>query len=139
MVFGGGLVAQAQQGSPTAQAAMKSLTVATADRAEGRGQRASDSGGGFRGLSIYRAVLRLLCAVQHSGAADVLGVLAAVLSLYMLYVLATGTPLPALVPIAAVIISMNLRRFRYERAEAFALFYAGLIILAVFGFLAWRR
>src|SRR5206468_3170875 len=52
------------------------------------------------------------------------------LSVYMLAVFYTGSPLPALVPIAAVIIGMNARRFKYARDEAFALLYAGLIVAA---------
>jgi hypothetical protein len=49
----------------------------------------------------------------------------------MLAVALTGISLPALVPIAVVVIGMNIRRFRYERSEAFALLYAGLIVAAV--------
>ena len=41
--------------------------------------------------------------------------------------------LPALVPIAVVVIGMNLRRFRYERSELFALLYAGIIVAVVVG------
>lgn len=60
-------------------------------------------------------------------------VLCAVLSLYMLIVAFTATALPALVPIAIVVIGMNLRQFRYDRSEAFALLYAALIVGAVIG------
>ena len=60
-------------------------------------------------------------------------VLCAVLSLYMLIVAFTATALPALVPIAVVVIGMNLRQFRYDRSEAFALLYATLIIGASAG------
>ena len=60
-------------------------------------------------------------------------VLGGVLAFYMLLVALTGLPLPALVPIAVVIIGMNLRQFRYERSEGFALLYAGLIVAAVAG------
>ncbi|HEV2472271.1 MAG TPA: hypothetical protein VGS41_06375, partial [Chthonomonadales bacterium] len=38
--------------------------------------------------------------------------------------------LPALVPIAVVVIGAHWRRFKYERSEAFALLYAGIIVVA---------
>ncbi len=60
-------------------------------------------------------------------------VLCAVLSLYMLIVAFTATALPALVPIGVVVIGMNLRQFRYDRSEAFALLYAALIVGAAVG------
>lgn len=60
-------------------------------------------------------------------------VLCAVLSVYMLVVAFAGPALPALVPIAVVVIGMNLRQFRYDRSEAFALLYSALIVGAVVG------
>ena len=138
VVFGGGLVAQAQQGSPVAQAAMKSLTVGlpTVQRIVANALPMP-----VVGFADYLFIALFFACFAKFGipARRTFFALAGVLSLYMLYVLATGMPLPALVPIAAVIISMNLRRFRYERAEAFALFYAALIICAIFGFMSWRR
>ena len=138
VVFGGGLVTQAQQGSPMAQAAMKSLTVGLPTVQKNAANALPMPVVGFADY-LFIALFFACFAKFGIPARRTFFVLAGVLSLYMLYVLATGTPLPALVPIAAVIISMNLRRFRYERAEAFALFYAALIILAVFGFIAWRK
>ena len=139
VVFGDGLVTQAQQGSPTAQAAMRSLTVALPTMQRHAANALPEE---LRvGFADYLFIALFFACFAKFGvpARRTFFVLAGVLSLYMLYVMATGTALPALVPIAAVIISMNLRRFRYERSEAFALFYAGLIILAVFGFMAWRK
>ena len=138
VVFGGGLVAQAQQGSATAQAAMQSLTVALPTVQKHAANALPMPVVGFADY-LFIALFFACFAKFGVPARRTFFALAGVLSLYMLYVLATGTPLPALVPIAAVIISMNLRRFRYERAEAFALFYAALIICAVFGFIAWRK
>ncbi len=57
--------------------------------------------------------------------------LAIVLSLYMLVVLVTGLRLPALVPMAVVVIIAHWRRFHYARSEAFALLYAGLVVAAI--------
>ena len=138
VVFGGGMVAQAQQGSPAAQAAMKSLTVGLPTVQKDAANALPMPVVGFADY-LFIALFFACFAKFGIPARRTFFALAGALSLYMLYVLKTGTPLPALVPIAAVIISMNLRRFRYERAEAFALFYAALIILAVFGFVAWRK
>ncbi len=139
VVFGGGLVTQAQQGDKAAQTAMQSLTVALPTV-----QRAAPNALPMElrvGFADYLFIALFFACFAKFGipARRTFVVLSGVLALYMLVVLATGTALPALVPIAAVIILMNLRRFRYDRAEAFALFYAGLIIVGVFGFMAWRR
>ena len=64
-------------------------------------------------------------------------VLIGFLTAYMIVVAVTATPLPALVPIAAVILGMNLKHFKYERSEAFALLYAGLIVVSVLGWFAY--
>ena len=60
------------------------------------------------------------------------------LAAYMAVVALAGLALPALVPMAAVLIGMNIRRFRYERSELFALLYAGLIVAGVLIALALR-
>ncbi len=65
-------------------------------------------------------------------------VLCGLLTGYMLFVAWKGIDLPALVPIAIVVIGMNLRHFRYTREELFAMLYAGLIVVAVLGFMVWR-
>ena len=65
-------------------------------------------------------------------------VLFVTLFLYMAIVFLTGTALPALVPVGVVVLVMNWRQFRYERSEAFALLYAGLILSAALGYLIFR-
>ena len=60
------------------------------------------------------------------------------LFLYMAVVFLSGIALPALVPIAVVVIGMNWRRFRYERSEAFALLYAGLLLSGALAYLTLR-
>jgi hypothetical protein len=64
-------------------------------------------------------------------------VLIAVLCIYMLAVVITDTNLPALVPVGIVLIALHARQFRYERSEAFALLYAGILLAAVLGGLFW--
>ena len=65
-------------------------------------------------------------------------VLCVLLTGYMLFVAQTGIAMPALVPIAVVVIGMNVRHFRYSREEWFAMLYAGLIVVSVLGFMMWR-
>ena len=57
--------------------------------------------------------------------------LAVILSLYMLVVLITGLRLPALVPMAVVVIATHWKRFHYARSEVFALLDAGLVIAVI--------
>ncbi len=71
------------------------------------------------------------------GYGKTVGPLAVILSLYMGVVLLTGWSLPALVPMAAVVLIRHWRRFEYSRSERFALLYAGLIALAVLGAAVW--
>ncbi len=63
--------------------------------------------------------------------------LALVLALYMLLVLLTGWSLPALVPMALVVLAVHRRSFRYERHERFALLYAGLLLVAMMAASVW--
>lgn len=65
-----------------------------------------------------------------------------VLTAYMLVVLVTDLSLPALLPMAVVMIALHWRHFHYARSEAFALLYAGLFIAVIavgFWFLARRQ
>jgi hypothetical protein len=65
-----------------------------------------------------------------------------VLTLYMLVVLVTGLSLPALLPMAVVMIALHWRHFHYARSEAFALLYAGLFIAVIavgFWFISRRQ
>lgn len=55
------------------------------------------------------------------------------LSAYMAVAMATNWALPALVPMAVVMIAVNWRRFHYERSELFALLYAALFIGLILG------
>ncbi|HXG25153.1 MAG TPA: hypothetical protein VNJ09_11400 [Chthonomonadales bacterium] len=54
-----------------------------------------------------------------------------VLTAYMLVVLITGLSLPALLPMAVVMIALHWRHFHYARSEVFALLYAGLFIAII--------
>jgi hypothetical protein len=66
--------------------------------------------------------------------------LIAVLCAYMLVVLVKEINLPALVPMAILMIGLHWRRFHYERSELFALLYAALFIgLIAAGFWLFGR
>lgn len=57
--------------------------------------------------------------------------LAAVLVPYMVLVFVKQWELPALVPIALAMVGVHWREFRYTRAEGFALFYAGILVVGI--------
>src|SRR5207248_1233872 len=62
-------------------------------------------------------------------------VLMATLCAYMLLVFFYGWNLPALVPMAVVMVGLHWRQFHYRRSEVFALIYAALfVVLIVAGF-----
>ncbi|HLK59155.1 MAG TPA: hypothetical protein VKU00_21515 [Chthonomonadaceae bacterium] len=141
VVFGGGLVTQAQSGkSQVAQEAMKALTVQlpTAQPKSGAAPLSLIGFADFLFIALFFACFTRFGIPSRNTFLVLCGLLMA----YMLTVFLTNISLPALVPIAVVVISMNLRRFRYERSEAFALLYASLFLLALAGafyFLSHKR
>ena len=60
-----------------------------------------------------------------------LGILIILLSAYMLVVYFSGWSLPALLPLAVVMLALHWRYFHYSRSEMFALLYAGVFILLI--------
>jgi hypothetical protein len=128
VVFGGGLVTQAQSGnapvalpaaSPKTGAAPMQLAVGFAD-------------------FLFIATFFTCFARFGVPSRRTFITLCIVLTGYMMIVAIREVSLPALVPIAVVIIGMNLRHFRYSREESFAMLYAGIIVAAVLGFLVVR-
>lgn len=134
VVFGGGLVTQAQSGkSPVAKQAMQALTVKLPTTSKPPGGAAPmQLAIGFADF-LFIALFFACFARFGIPSRRTFIALCVVLAAYMGYVALTDIALPALVPIAVVVIGMNLREFRYERSEAFALLYAGLIVAAVAG------
>jgi hypothetical protein len=131
VVFGGGLVTQANSGTaPVARAARDALSLSLPKT--GAAPLTLTIGfADFLFIALFFACFARFGIPSRRTFAVLYGVLAA----YMLIVFQGGIDLPALVPIAVVVIGMNFRRFHYERSEAFALLYAGLILLAAaFGF-----
>ena len=136
VVFGGGLVAQANSGkSPAAAAAMRSLTVPLTPRVTSLAAPPPVMVGFADFLFI---ALFFACFVRFRvPAGRTFAVLCGILALYMLVVIVGHIDLPALVPIAVVVVGCNLGEFRYARDEAFAMLYAGLIVVGVLGALVF--
>ena len=133
VVFGGGLVTQATSGKASiATAAMRALTVKLPTMHLTRGAAPMQLA---IGLADFLFIALFFACFKKFGVAawNTFIVMCAVLSVYMLIVAYKDLPLPALVPIAVVVVGMNLRQFRYERSEGFALLYAGIIISIVGG------
>lgn len=137
-VLGGGVVSAATSGKNTvAQAAMTALTVQLPTVQPKSGAAPISLQIGF--ADFLFTALFFACFVRFEvPARRIFQVLFGTLFLYMAIVFFTGAPLPALVPIAIVVLGMTRRRFQYERSEAFALLYVGLILVAVLGFLVFR-
>lgn len=136
VVFGGGLVTQVTSGkAPIAMAAMRALTVKLPTMHLTRGAAPMQLA---IGLADFLFIALFFACFKKFGVAawNTFIVMCGVLSVYMLIVAYKDLPLPALVPIAVVVVGMNLRQFRYERSEGFALLYAGIIV-AVVGSVFW--
>jgi hypothetical protein len=131
VVFGGGAVTQANTGkAPMAQAAMQSLTVPLASHPKGAAPMELSVGfADFLFIALFFACFARFGVPSRRTFLT----LAAVLTGYLAVVYIIKVDLPALVPIAIVVVGMNLRQFRYERSEAFALLYAGLIVAVMLG------
>jgi len=138
VVFGGGMVSQANSGkAPVAQAAMKSLTVPLSSPLHPKtGAAPMELAVGFADFLFISLFFSCFMRFGVSSRPTFL-VLCAVLTGYLAVVYVRSVDLPALVPIAVVVVGMNLRRFQYERSEAFALLYAGLIVAGVLGGLVY--
>jgi hypothetical protein len=132
VVFGGGLVTQAKKGNAPAKVAMQALTVKMPTTHPVHGVQPMQFAVGFADY-LFVALFFACFARFALPLRSTLIVLCGTLMGYMILVGLTGWDLPALVPIAIVVISMNWRQFRYERSEAFALLYAGLIVAALAG------
>ena len=127
-VFGGGVVSQAvHKKSAAAVHAMQTLTV-----------RLPTTGGSMHGAHpialtvgfadfLFTALFFACFKRFHIPSRRTFWVLYVVLALYSALVYLTGIPLPALVPIAVVIIACHSREFRYERQEKIALAAAALL------------
>lgn len=133
-----GVVATAVNGTNTlAQTAMSALTVQLPAMQPKNGAAPFHLQIGFADFLFI--ALFFACFVRFDiPARRTFQVLFVTLFLYMALVFLGDVALPALVPVAVVVIGMNWRRFRYERSEAFALLYAGLLLCGALGYLLYR-
>ena len=132
-VLGGGIVHQAVSGkSQLAKTAMSALTVQLPSTKAEAGSAPIPL---LIGFADFLFIALFFACFRRFGvpAWRTFVALCALLSVYMAVVAYTDMPLPALVPIAIVIIGMNLRQFRYERSESFALLYAALLVFVIGG------
>ncbi|MDE2126218.1 MAG: hypothetical protein KGJ62_06485 [Armatimonadetes bacterium] len=131
-VFGGGVVAQAvHKKSGAAVHAMQTLTVqlpSTHGAMHGAHPIALTVGfADFLFIALFFACFKRF----HIPARRTFWIMYVVLALYSALVYLTGIALPALVPIALVVIICHSREFRYERQEKIALCAATLVAAAV--------
>lgn len=140
VVFGGGLVTQANSGhSPIASAAMSALTVRLPTTGPRTGAAPMQLSVGFADF-LFTSLFFACFARFATPSKRTFWVLFATLVGYMLLVFFFSLDLPALVPIALVVIGMNARRFQFARSEAFAMLYAGILVLAILGgMILWSR
>ncbi len=132
-VFGGGVVSQATHGqSQTAVRAMQALTVKLPTSHPNGGAAPMQLAVGFADF-LFIALFFSCFQRFKIPSKRILIALCLLLIGYMAVVALFGLALPALVPIAVVMIGMNVRRFKYKRDELFALIYAGLICAVIAG------
>ena len=137
-VFGGGVVATAISGKNTvAQAAMTALTVQLPTMQPTSGAAPFTLNIGF---ADFLFIALFFACFAHFGIPSrrTFYVLFVTLFFYMAIVFSFGPALPALVPVAVVVIGMHWRRFRYKRSEAFALLYVGLLVSGILAYLSFR-
>lgn len=116
--------------SPGAQKVAEAMTVKLPAPTSGAAPIAVVGFADFLFIAFFTAAMCRF-AGDREGYRRTVWPLTIVLSLYMLVVLITGMRLPALVPMAVVVVAAHWRRFHYARSEAFALLYAGLVIAAI--------
>ena len=137
VVFGGGLVTQAQHGNAAAAHLMNSLTVKLPTAHPAQGVAPMQLAVGFADY-LFIGLFFGCFASFRVPAKRTFTVLFITLALYMTVVAFKNIALPALVPIAVVVVGMHLKRFNYKRDELFALLYAGLIVGAIGAFFFFK-
>lgn len=136
-VFGGGVVTQAThapKGHAVLQkAAMATLTAKLPTSARGAAPMQLAVGfADFLFVAFFFACFQRLGMSLSAYRATIIALLV-VLTVYLAFVFLFSTDLPALVPIAVVVIAVNWRAFRYSRSERFALLYVGLALVVFLG------
>lgn len=131
VVFGGGLVSQANSGkAPAAQAAMTMLTVSLLPKSPAGVSAPHPLAVGFADY-LFIALFFACFARFQVPSRRTFVLLCGILCTTMGVVILGRLDLPALIPIAVVVIGSHIDSFRYRRDEAFAMLYAGLLVVAI--------
>lgn len=124
--------------APAAQRVAEAMTVKLPTTTAGAAPIAVVGFADFLFIAFFVAAMCRF-AGEREGFVRTVWPLSVVLGLYMLVVLITGWRMPALVPMAVVVVAAHWRRFRYSRSEAFALLYAAILVAAIVGAGAFLR
>lgn len=133
VLLGGPVQRIMQSANPMARAITKAMTVTLPGPRAGASPIQISTIVGFADfLFIAFFIAAVVRFVELSGAyRSTTRATIAVLSIYMIVINFTGWSLPALVPLAVVMIALHWRHFHYDRSEAFALLYAVLFIVVI--------
>ncbi len=140
VVFGGGLVTLAQSGrSPAAQIAMRTFTVSLPPPPKSMSVGAVPLQLAVGFADFLFIALFFACFLKFGiPSRKTFYVLLLTLIGYMVLVGLNGVALPALVPIAVVVIGMNWKRFQFTQEEIQAMGIAGALVGVILGFLVWK-
>ncbi len=132
VLLGGPVQRIMESTNPVAQAFSQAMTVPIPTPRIGASPFKPTSFVGFADFVFIAFFVAALCRLINDERAyrKTVRALVVVLCLYMLAVITESSlrALPALVPMAVVMIGLNWRHFRYERSEAFALLYAAIVV-----------
>jgi hypothetical protein len=136
VILGGPVQQMMQSHHPAAKAITKTLLIKTAPPI-GAAPILPDIG--FADFLFIAFFVAAICRFIPSSRVyqKTLRTLLIVLSLYMFIVFAVNISLPALVPMAVVMVILHWRQFKYKRSELFAMLYAGLIIIILAAAFWW--
>ena len=136
VLLGGPVQRAMESAAPSAQRLTEAMTVRLPAPTSGAAPMAVV---GFADFVFIAFFVAAMCRFEGDavGYGGTVRPLAVVLAAYMVVVLLTGWPLPALVPMAAVVLTVHWRRFRYSRSEALALVYAGALVVLLLGGVIW--
>lgn len=116
--------------SPAAKVVTQALTVQMAAPKVGAAPIPVVGFADFMFIAFFTAAITRFVP-QKSVYKRMVWTLIGVLCVYMLLALFSDLSLPALVPMAVVMLALHWRYFHYERSELFAMLYAALFIAAI--------
>lgn len=138
-VLGGGPVGKAMQSAaPAAQAATRALTVPLPNPSRGAAPIVVVGFADFLFIAFFVAAICRFATHPRAYRRTVVALTAALCAYMALVMFKDSIPvmaqwpgLPALLPMAAVMIAVHWREFHYERSELFALLYAACFIAVI--------